>query len=49
MKGMLRRLRLQNPDAIYGLMACENDRQEIVCDDVDRGGLQQHLGRAAVR
>jgi len=41
-------LRLQYPDAIYRLMAHGNGRQDIVCDDVDRDRLQEHLGRAAV-
>ena len=47
--GMPRRLRLQYPDAIYHLMARGNGRQDIVCDDVDRDRLQEHLGRAAIR
>ena len=47
--GMPRRLRLQYPDAIYHLMARGNGRQDIVCDDVDRERLQEHLGRAAIR
>jgi hypothetical protein len=47
--GMLRRLRLQYPDAIYHLMARGNGRQDIVCDDVDRDRLQENLGRAAIR
>jgi len=49
MVGMARRLRLQYPDAIYHLMARGNGRQDIVCDDVDRDRLQEHLGRAAIR
>ena len=49
MEGMPRRLRLQYPDAIYHLMARGNGRQDIVCDDVDRDRLQEHLGRAAIR
>ena len=49
MEGMPRRLRLQYPGAIYHLMARGNGRQDIVCDDVDRDRLQEHLGRAAVR
>jgi putative transposase len=48
-EGMPRRLRLQYPDAIYHLMARGNGRQDIVCDDVDRDRLLQHLGRTAVR
>ena len=47
-EGMPRRLRLQYPDAIYHLMARGNGRQDIVCDDVDRDLLLQHLGRTAV-
>ena len=49
MEGMPRRLRLEYPDAIYHLMARGNGRQDIVCDDVDRDRLLQHLGRTAVR
>ena len=49
MEGMPRRLRLQYPDAIYHLMARGNGRQDIVCDDLDRDLLLQHLGRTAVR
>ena len=49
MGGMARRLRLQYPGAIYHLMAHGNDRQEIVRDDVDRGRLQDDLGKAAIR
>jgi putative transposase len=49
MDGMPRRLRLQYPDAIYHLMARGNGRQDIVCDDVDRDRLQEHLGRAVIR
>jgi hypothetical protein len=47
--GMPRRLRLQYADAIYHLMARGNGRQHIVCDDVDRDRLQEHLRRAAIR
>ena len=47
--GMLRRLRLQYPDAIHHLMARGKSRQDIVCDDVDRDRLQEHLERAAIR
>ena len=36
---MPRRLRLQYPDAIYHVMARGNGRQNIVRDDVDRGGF----------
>jgi putative transposase len=46
---MARRLRLQYADAIYHLMARGNGRQNIVCDDVDRDRLLEHLGRAAIR
>jgi REP element-mobilizing transposase RayT len=46
---MPRRLRIQYPGAIYHIMARGNGRQDIVCDDVDRDRLQEHLGRAAVR
>jgi putative transposase len=49
MESMPRRLRVQYPDAIYHVMARGNGRQEIVCDDVDRDRLQEHLGRAAIR
>ena len=49
MEGMPRRLRLQYPDAIYHLMARGNGRHDIICDDVDRDRLQEHLGRAAIR
>src|SRR5208337_1817361 len=49
MEGVPRRLRLQYPDAIYHLMARGNGRQDIVCDDLDRDRLQEHLGRAAIR
>ena len=48
-EGMPRRLRLQYPGAIYHLMARGNGRQDIVCDDIDRDRLMEHLGRAAVR
>ena len=46
---MARRLRLQYPGAIYHVMARGNGRQDIVCDDVDRGRLQDELGKAAIR
>jgi putative transposase len=46
---MARRLRLQYSDAIYHLMARGSGRQDIVCDDVDRDRLLEHLGRTAVR
>ncbi len=47
MGGMARRLRLQYPGAIYHLMARGSGCQEIVRDDVDRGRLQEGLGKAA--
>jgi putative transposase len=46
---MARRLRLQYPGAIYHLMARGNGRQEIALDDLDRGRLQEDLGKAAIR
>ena len=49
LEGMPRRLRLQYPGAIYHLMARGNGRQDIVCDDIDRDRLMEHLGRSAVR
>jgi putative transposase len=46
---MPRRLCLQDPGAIYHLMARGSGRQDIVCDDVDRARLQEQLGKAAIR
>jgi hypothetical protein len=45
--GMVRRLRVQYPDAIYHLMARGNGRQDIVRDDADRDRLVEVLGSSA--
>jgi hypothetical protein len=37
---MARRLRIEYQDAIYHIVARGNGRQEIVRDDIDRGGVQ---------
>ncbi len=49
MEVMPRRLRLEYPGALYHLMARGNGRQDIVCGDMDRDRLREHLGRAATR
>jgi REP element-mobilizing transposase RayT len=46
---MARRLRIQYPGAIYQVTARGNGRQDIVCDDDDRGRFMIALGRAVVR